>query len=408
MLARLPTRRAFLASAGSAAGAALLPGRAPGQLIAPPASPKKVAAIVTTYHRYSHADNIVTRFMEGYSIVGKSFPPPCQVASLYIEQVGPTDIGRPLAKQWKIPLVSTVAEALTLGKDQLAVDGVVIVAEHGDYPTNDKGQKLYPRRRLFEEVVKVFRASKRSVPVFNDKHLAYAWDDAKWMYDQSRELGFPMMAGSSVPVTHRHPDLRPNNVEWESALALGYGHFEIYGFHTLEALQVMTERRKGGETGVKAVQCLEGPEAWEAARAGRWDRTLLDAAVSAVHAKLLPKKAGKLEEDDPQPLVYLIEYNDGLKAATYMSPRHVHEFAFAGRAKGKPQPEACWYELPKPQRDHFSFLVGHVGQMTVTGKATYPVERTLLTTGMLDFLLTSRANGHKRVETPGLNVKYQV
>jgi hypothetical protein len=397
-------RREFLATTG----AALLPPLAAGQLIAPPASQKKVAAIATTYHRYSHADNIITRFMEGYSIIGKSYPPPCKVASLYIEQVGETDIGRPLAKHWKIPLVPTVADALTLGTDKLAVDGVLIIAEHGNYPINDKGQKLYPRRRLFEEVVKVFRASKRSVPVFNDKHLAYAWDDAKWMYDQSKELGFPMMAGSSVPVTHRHPDLRPTNVEWESALSLGYGHFEVYGFHTLEALQVMTETRKGGETGVKAVQCLQGKEAWEAARSGKWDRALLDAAVKAVFAKVAPKKIGKIEDDDAEAIAYLIEYTDGLRATAYMSPRHVHEFGFAGRLKGKTQPDACWYELPKPQRDHFSFLVQHVARMMVTGKATYPVERTLLTTGMLDFLMTSRTTGHKRIETPGLNIKYQV
>src|SRR5204863_5006096 len=141
--------------------------------------------------------------------------------------------------------------------------------EHGNYPTNDKGQILYPRRKFFEEVVKVFRASKRSVPVFNDKHLSYSWENAKWMYDQSREMGFPMMAGSSVPVTWRRPDLRPEvGIEWERALALGYGHAsygEAFGYHPLEALQVMTERRKGGETGVRAVQYLEGKKAWKAA-----------------------------------------------------------------------------------------------------------------------------------------------
>jgi hypothetical protein len=405
----MTTRRHFLEQAAGLAGALLLPQRSSGQLIAPPASDKKIAAIATTYHRYSHADNIITRFMEGYSIVGKSYPPPCKVASLYIDQVGDTDIGRPLAKQWKIPLVKSIADALTLGGDKLAVDGVVIVAEHGDYPTNAKGQKLYPRRRFFEEVVKVFRASKKAVPVFNDKHLAYSWDDAKWMYDQSKELGFPMMAGSSVPVTYRHPDVQPaGGIEWEAALSVGYGHFEIYGFHTLEALQVMTERRKGGETGVKAVQCLEGKEAWEAARAGKWDRTLLDAAVAAVFAKTSPPKPSKIDEDDASAIVYRIEYNDGLQAAAYMSPRHVREFAFAGRAKGKPRPDACWYELPKPQRDHFSFLTHSAAQMMVTGKPTYPVERTLLTTGMLDFLLTSRTTQHQRIETPQLAVKYSL
>jgi hypothetical protein len=399
------SRRRFLGAACGLASAALLPGRAAGQLIAAPASDKKVAAIVTTYHRYSHADNIITRFMEGYSIVGKSYPPPCKVASLYIDQVGDTDIGRPLAKQWKIPLVANPAEAVTLGGDKLAVDGVLIIGEQGDYPSNAKGQKLYPRRRFFEEVVKVFRASKRSVPVFNDKHLAWSWDDAKWMYDQSKELGFPMMAGSSVPVSYRHPDLQPKiGVEWQGAMSVGYGHFESYGFHTLEALQVMTERRKGGETGVKAVQCLEGRQAWEAAQAGLWDRALLDAAV----AKVPGRGKGKIEEDDAQAIVYLIAYNDGLQAAAFLSPRHVREWAFAGRVKGKQEPEACWYELPKPQRDHFSFLVRNVAEMMVTGKATYPVERTLLTTGLLDFLVNSKASDHKRIETPQLNVKYSL
>src|SRR5262249_831052 len=139
MLHTSTTRRQFLARSAGLAAAALLPQRGWSQLVAPPASDKKVAAIVTTYHRYPQADNIVTRFMEGSSIIGKSYPPPCKVASLYIDQVGETDIGRPLAKHWKIPLANSIAEALTLGGDKLAVDGVVIVAEHGDYPINDKG-----------------------------------------------------------------------------------------------------------------------------------------------------------------------------------------------------------------------------------------------------------------------------
>jgi len=406
------TRRRFLAQSAGLAATAFLPARAAGQqtypepraLIAAPASDKKVAAIVTTYHRYSHADNLVTRFMEGYHVAGKSYPPPCQVASLYIDQVTDIDIGRPLAKQWRVPVVKSPAEALTLGTGKLAVDGVLVVGEHGDYPRNEKGQKLYPRRRFFEEAVKVFRDSKRAVPVFNDKHLSISWTDAKWMYDQSRELGFAFMAGSSVPLAHRRPDLRPENgTDWERALSIGYGHYDDYGSHTLEALQVMTERRKGGETGVKAVQCLEGKEAWEALKAGKWDRSLLDAALA--RTPILGK--GKIEDDDgADALVYLVEYRDGLTAAAYMSPRHVREWAFAGKQKGKADISACWYELVKPQRDHFTWQAHHVGQMMITGKAAYPVERTLITTGMLDFLIQSKVKGHQRIETPELDVKY--
>src|SRR5436190_16186103 len=109
------TRRDFLTStAGLALGGAIAPA-----VVDPPASAKKVAAVVTTYYRYSHADNIVTRFMEGYSIVGKSVPPPCKVAALFIDQVTDLDIGRPLAKRWGIPVFKTIAEALTLGGDKL-------------------------------------------------------------------------------------------------------------------------------------------------------------------------------------------------------------------------------------------------------------------------------------------------
>jgi hypothetical protein len=167
----------------------------------------------------------------------------------------------------------------------------------------------------------------------------------------------------------------------------------------------MTERRKGGETGVKAVQCLEGNDAWQAAKEGKWDRKLLEAALARV-----PRKGQKTvaEDDADKALVYLIEYRDGLKAAAYLSPKHAHEFGFAGQVKGDKEPVSCWYDLPKPQRDHFSFLTGAAAQMMVTGKATYPVERTLLTTGMLDFLVNSKHQGHKRLETPELSVSYQV
>jgi hypothetical protein len=398
-------RRHFLRDTASLATGLLVPLPALGRQPPPAASKKRVAAIVTTYHRYSPADNIVTRFIEGYSIVGRSYPPPCRVASLFIDQVNDADIGRPLAKHWEVPVFKTIREALTLGGDKLAVDGVLLVAEQGDYPLNKWGQKLYPRREFFEEVVRVFRASKQSVPVFVDKHLSYSWENARWMYDQSRELRFPMMAGSSISVTHRRPDLQPKSgIVWERALSVGFGHFEVYGFHTLEGLQVMTERRRQGETGVRAVQCLEGKAAWDAGRAGRWDRKLLEAALTRV-----PKRGkGSIEEDDANALVYLIEYRDGLQAAAYMSPRHVHEFAFAGRIRGESAPSSCWYDAPRPQRDHFSFLSHHVGQMMITGKPTYPVERTLLTTGVLAALMESKATGHRRIETPHLDVRYQV
>jgi len=366
--------------------------------------PKRIAAVTTVYWKYSHADDIITKFIEGYSVIGRTHLPHCKVAGLYVEQFPDTDIGRGMAARYKIPLFDTVAGAVTLGGDKLAVDGVLLVGEHGDYPLNEKGQQLYPRRRLFEEIVKVFRASGKKVPVFNDKHLSYSWENANWMYRQSRELGFPMMAGSSVPVTWRRPPLEIRiGSEFEGALSVGYAGIESYGFHTLEALQVFVERRRDGETGVRAVQCLEGAEAWKGAERGLWRRDLLERALERV-----PDRRGKLEDADREPVVFLVEYADGFRAASYLSRGHASEFAFAAELKGRAAPVATWFYLPKPQRDHFSFLSNHIEKMFLTGRESYPVERTLLTTGMLAALMDSRAAGGKRIETPHLaDVRYQ-
>jgi hypothetical protein len=44
--------------------------------------------------------------------------------------------------------------------------------------------------------------------------------------------------------------------------------------------------------------------------------------------------------------------------------------------------------------------------MFETGRSPYPVERTLLTTGALSFLMESAYRGHIQLETPDLRVRY--
>ena len=134
---------------------------------------KRIAALSTTYHVRSHSDNFITRFLEGWWINDTYHKPPCDVASLFVEQEHDADIGNRLARSWGIRKVPTIREALTLGGDKLDVDGVLLIGEHGNYPTNVKNQKLYPRYRFMDQVVSVFKHSRRAVPVFNDKHLSY-------------------------------------------------------------------------------------------------------------------------------------------------------------------------------------------------------------------------------------------
>src|SRR5215475_11228359 len=177
-----PNRRQFILSS---LGAVI--GRQPA-----PAK-KRVAAIVTEYRYYSHADVIVGRMLDGYYPNGLRKEPRTRIVSMYTDQVPQNDLSRDLSAKHGFKIYPTIAEALTLGGERLAVDAVLLIGEHGNYPTNERGQKLYPRYELYQQIIEVFRRSGKSVPVFCDKHLSYSWAKAKKMYDQSRELRFPLM-----------------------------------------------------------------------------------------------------------------------------------------------------------------------------------------------------------------------
>ena len=374
-------------------------------------APKSVAAVATVYRRRSHADVILGKILDGYHHDGKE-KPDLKLVSLYVDQFPAGDMSRDLATKHGFRLCKSIAEAVTLGGDGVAVDGVLLIGEHGDYPDNDKGQHLYPRRRFFEEVAKVFEKTGRAVPVFNDKHLAATWDDAKWMYDRSRKLYVPFLAGSSIPVAWRKPPLTlPKGCEVTAAVQLGYGGLEAYGFHALEGLQCMVERRKGGETGVTAVQCLQGKAMWDALDAGRFSKPLLDEVLKlADHAR---GDYRELTAKSKSAAVYLVEYRDGLRAAVAMMNGYVREgdggaFCFAGQLKGEEKPRATQFYLQQPEPfAHFGHLVRAIEALVRTGHAPYPVERTLLTTGVLDAVMTSKHQGGKRVETPHLAITYE-
>jgi hypothetical protein len=161
---RSPRRRRSLKTTAALGSGLLFSGRLDARTPPPPESPKKIAAIVTNYRRYSHADNIVTRFIEGYSIAGKSYPPRAAW-----RRSTSTRSATPISAARSRSGGKSPAEALTLGGQNLAVDAVLLIAEQGDYPTNALGQKLYLRHEFFKEIVKVFKASGRSVPVYCDK-----------------------------------------------------------------------------------------------------------------------------------------------------------------------------------------------------------------------------------------------
>jgi hypothetical protein len=385
-----------------------------------PARPK-LAGVVTVYHKYSHAQHIIDRFLEGYGWNGRHHRPEMDLVALYVNQVGADDLSRERAARFPaMKLYPTVAEALTQGGSKLAVDGVVLVGEHGNYPYNEKHQHLYPRYELFQQIVKVFETSGRAVPVFNDKHLSWNWDWAKQMYDTSRRMNFAFMAGSSLPVTWRTPSLEmQSGARVREAVSVGYGGLDSYDFHGLETLQCMVERRKGGESGVKWVQAYRGEDVWKAHQEGVWSKELVESALCRSHM-LKPAREGfndifptldDMRRMVKNPAAYHYEHADGVRCTMLLMNGLIEDFNFAARIEGRAQPFSTQMYLPMPPArtslaNFFSPLVNNFEKMYLTGRATYPVERTLLTTGLTVAGMESLYR-KQRYETPHLNISYQ-
>ena len=197
----------------------------------------------------------------------------------------------------------------------------------------------------------------------------------------------------------------------------GVGASDAMDYHALEAMQSMVERRRGGETGIKAVQMIEGEEVWKAGRDGRWSQQLLSAALSRSDTPQgLTLKDGRTQDlatngELPKlvakPAAYLIEYRDGLRTALLMLNGAVKDFTFAARVKGLGIQSTQFLLTPEPNVTYAACLAGKIEEMFVSGKAAYPVERTLIVSGMLESCLDSRSQGYRRLETPHLGVHYQ-
>ena len=370
---------------------------------ADPLQPKPVAAIVTAYEKILHADVLVTKVLAGWGQDGGPGPA-LKLASLYVDQFGPKDLARPIAKKYGVPIFDSIEGALTLGGNQIAVDGVISVGEHGKYPLNEKGQQLYPRRRFFEGIADAFEKYDRVVPVFSDKHLGPEWQDASAIYHRARDMKIPMMAGSSLPVTFRRPSQTiPMGAEIEAAVGVGYGDLDRYGSHTLDCFQCLVERRRKAEGGVEWVHCLQGDAIWKAVDEGMVRADLMQAVL-----RLIPVQGGREVRGDSSSSLLLFRYTDGLLGAVFMLPHYAGGIGAAVKLRGQRDPVAVHFqERAQPAIPHFAYLLKAIERMVHTGKPSYPVERTVLTSGVLDRAVTSRFNESQRLLTPELQIGYE-
>jgi hypothetical protein len=422
------SRRSFLGVLGAGAMAApqwLAAQDAPapqGGSAAQNAEGRKRMAVITTEWRYhSHAWHMAERFLAGYPVDGHWHQPPFDVVSAYVDQYPDNDLSRQRSEEFGFQLYPSIAETLRCGGDKLAVDAVLIIGEHGNYPKSEYEQTKYPRYEFFKQVTDVFRQDGKTAPVFNDKHLSWKWEWAREMVDIAHDLDFAFTAGSSLPVTWRMPAIdMPYGAEVEEVMCVAMGGIDSYDFHALEVIQCMAERRRGGETGVVAMQALRGPAVWNAMRTGAWqdggwDPRLFQACLSRsqtltqgeTFSHRYPTEA-QIVEWVKDPVVYRFEYADGLRATMLLMNGLVGDFTFAARLKGETEPLSTLFYLPSvPNVTYSASLMSKAEETFLTGRSPYPIERTLLTTGLVEAGVRSLGSRQRRLDTPHLAIRYE-
>ena len=376
---------------------------------AKPAARPRIALIFTELRFRSHAFNFLENFLGPYLFRGQEVAPPVDIVSLYADQFPDADMARDVSKRLNLPLFPTIDAALGVGGQELAVDGVLSIVEHGTYPVDELGRTRYPRKEFFDQAVATMRRSGRFVPLFNYKHLAYAWEPAKAMYDTARMLGVPLMAGSSVPLAQRRQPLEiPAGARFDEIVSVHGGGVEVYDFHAAEVLQSMIEARQGGESGVARVEFVDGERLKSAVADGRISRAVADAALAAELGEA-PKSWDEPIPGDKTaapPHAVLITYRDGTRATLLKVGGNANRWNFACRLRGEQQVRATsLYNGPWGNRNLFQALSHAVQRFFVSKRAPYPVERTLLSGGIVDAALASRAAG-KAVDTPQLDIRY--
>jgi hypothetical protein len=211
------------------------------------------------------------------------------------------------------------------------------------------------------------------------------------------------------------PELElPYNVPLQASLCICYGGVDSYDFHGLETAQCMSERRKGGERGIKSVHALRGDAVWKRLDEDDETRRLFLSALSRSETRRAPEGftfapptldlAKKLARD---PVAYFYTHVDGFRTAMFLMNGLVSDFTYAGLRKDSGKIETCIMYLPMPgssatTANFFNPLSHHIERTILDQRAPYPIERALLTSGMTLFGVESLHRGQLELPTPEL------
>lgn len=348
-------------------------------------APFRIAVVATVYRPDSHADVIVSRWLKPFHtdhLYG--WEPKTQIASIYVEQIPENDMAVAKCKEFDVLHAKSIEEALTLGGEELAVDAILLIGEHGDYPVTPYLQKMYPRKELLDAVVDLFRRKGKIVPIFFDKHFSYNTAYAHEMYWTVRDMGIPFFGGSSLPFAGLAPapltfEGRPPVKE---VVAIYHDSVEAYLYHALEVNESAISEMSGN-CGVQSVVAWGGESFWKAVDEGAFSWELLEELTTRLgekHGSLEAYRKLRAERDD-QVAGYQFTGCDGVKTTFVWHRTALPNWAFAVEHEGG---EVQVTGVEAAGREHF---FGHFANLNrliqdffLTGKAPAPLERLYMST----------------------------
>ncbi len=372
--------------------------------VAGPAPQKRIAFLIDSWYPRSHADVIGTRFLEGYKLGDKFYHSPLTIASVYTDAPrGETDQTRRLAARYGFRVANSVAEALLDNprspNPHLGVDGVFI-ATREDLPDSGQLPSPSPRLQVIRDVLRILDQTGARVPIFIDKMIAGNWSDAQAIVSEAKRRGVPLMAGSVLPYTPLDRPVPTGKVA--VAIAMASTPYWAFAFHTAELLQGLVEQRGPRETGVRSIREV-GYAYWSMPDRDRWGGRLFDALVSSAASRLptAPSEFG------PESTVLLIQYVDGTRAVLALLPRAFSdkEYLLGAQYMDGTISTGGVFLRGEPF-DHFGYLVHALVELYTTQHAPVPVERALLTTGIV--ILGQEAHRMGEVVSPSLAISYPV
>lgn len=375
--------------------------------------PLQIAVITTEYTPKSHADVIVSRWLEprptdpqyGWTT------PTTHIASLFVAQKPEgRDLSVGKSLQFGVPIFDTIEGALTLGGEKLAIDAVFLIAEHGDYPENELQQKLYPRKEFFDQVLDVFARSGRKVPIFFDKHLSWNLASIQEMYDRIKTENLAVFGGSSSIWSPLKPDLDlPDQPDFGEVVAVYYNALESYLFHSLEYVQALVSKRPGGETGVAEIVAWKNEEVWAAMDRGEFSKPLLAASGYSVSEEAGQALEAFMTKRDLPVYAFQLRHNDGLKVTHLMQHDVVRKWFLAAKLKSSTQISATCQQTAGEEHffPHFARFCRAIEDFILAGQPSAQMDRLYFTSLATALSMQALAQSGKPLPTPELkNIVY--